>query len=309
MCQFKKMLVCLDLSSIDEKVVKYVTYFANNMGVEKVEFAHVIETDDLPKEAISEMFPDLKEPIDQVIYKDLKDKVYQCLGECPETEIEITLKEGNASDCILHMANESNPDLLVLGKKVGYQGTGILSGKLIRLIHCSVMVLPETCRTEVNHILTPVDFSQFSRMALEQSLLIANQLDANVSCQYVYHLSTRYFPYIPSKDLTQSMEKRAKEEYRKFLKSLKKSPDDIPLILTQDNDNDPANKIYDQAIREHADLVVVGSKGQTNAASYLIGSVAEKLTAYDKTIPLLIVKDKEENYGILDAIKDFYSSL
>lgn len=306
---FKNILVCLDLSNMDNTLIKYSSFLAETLGVEKITFVHVIETDDMPKEMIKEMFPDLEEPIEDVIKRDLEEKVDQNMDRTDSpAKVEITLKEGNSTDTILHLAEQGSADLLLLGKKVGYKGTGILSGKIIRLVHCSVMVLPETGRYEINRILTPVDFSNFSRMALEYGLYIANKCQAEITCQYVYHLSSRYYPYIPSKKMSASVEKQAKEAYRKFIRKLNKKPDEIPCTYTQDNDNEPADKIYDQAIDQQADLVVMGSKGRTNAASFLLGSVAEKLTTYDKSIPLMIIKDKEENLGFLDVLKEFYSS-
>jgi nucleotide-binding universal stress UspA family protein len=307
---FKNIIVCLDLSSLDELLIKYTAYLAEHMGVERINFVHVIETDDMPREMIEEMFPDLEEPIENVIKRDLEEKVDQNMDRAKSpAQVDLTLKEGNATDTILNLAEQSKADLLLLGKKVGYQGTGILSGKVIRLVHCSVMILPETWRYDIKLILAPVDFSDFSRLALQNALFIAGKFNAEVLCQYVYNLSVRYYPYIPSKKMSESVKKKAREDYKKFIKKLNKKPHDIPCIYTLDNDNQPADKIYDQAIRQQADLVVMGSKGRTNAASYLLGSVAEKLTTYDKSIPLLIIKDKEENLGFLDVLNKFYSNL
>ena len=310
MYPFKNIVACLDLSSMDDLLIRYTAFLADTIGVEKINFVHVIETDDLPKEVLEEMFPDLQEPIEQVLKKDLEEKIDQNIDRSQlNAKVELSMEEGNSTDAILRLAEKQNTDLMLFGKKVGYRGKGILAGKIIRLVHCSVMMLPETSRPQIKSILTPVDFSNFSRMALEQSLYIAQKAKADLTAQYVYHLTPRYYPYIPSKDLSKSMEKRAKDEYKKFIKKLKKTPEEVPCVFTQDDDNEPADKIYEQAIRQQADLVVVGSKGRTNAASFLLGSVAEKLTTYDKSIPLLIIKDKEENFGLLDALKEFYSNL
>lgn len=307
---FKNLIVCLDLTNLDDQLIKYSAYLAENMGLKRINFVHIIETDDMPKEMIEEMFPDLDEPIEDVIKRDLEEKIDNNMDRAKSpAKIEVTLKQGNATDTILNLAEKSQADLLLLGKKIGYNGSGILSGKIVRLVHCSVMILPETWRYDIKRILAPVDFSDFSRLALQHALFIAGKFNAEVLCHYVYNLSMRYYPYIPSKKMSDEVQKKAKEEYKKFLKKINKKPDDIPCIYTQDNDNQPADQIYDQAIQQHADLIVMGSKGRTNAASFLLGSVAEKLTTYDKTIPLLIIKNKDENLGFLDVMKKFYSNL
>ncbi|MGK0486836.1 MAG: nucleotide-binding universal stress UspA family protein [Candidatus Endobugula sp.] len=49
-------------------------------------------------------------------------------------------------------------------------------------------------------------------------------------------------------------------------------------------------------------MIVLGSKGRTGAASFLIGSVAEKLVMESGDIPLFIVKEGMENISLLQAL-------
>lgn len=55
-------------------------------------------------------------------------------------------------------------------------------------------------------------------------------------------------------------------------------------------DSTTAKLIYDYAITNRIDLIVMGAKGKTDDDEILIGSVAEKLIQTDKNIPVLLVR-------------------
>ena len=97
------------------------------------------------------------------------------------------------------------------------------------------------------------------------------------------------------------MQNIAKRDFDKFLEENNlQLPEACKMIL--DDDNSPSDKIFEYAEEVKADMIVMGSKGRTGMASILFGSVASKIIGYDTTIPLLVVKEKEENMGFLQAL-------
>ncbi len=302
MYQLKKLIVFLDLSNMDDLLINYVSFLADAFKADKVIFFHVIETMDLPDD-VYEMLQEMEESIDEVIKKELQGKINNNFKTEGRVETELRVKQGNPTEAILREAEEEKVDLAIMGKKTGFKGKGILSGKIVRLIHCSTLILPETSQPKLEKMLVPIDFSKHSQMALRQAMKISENLDSEIVCQNVYSIPTHFYPYISS---TSKMDKpiieKAKKDYDKFLKKVAKPKPQIRCEFTKDEGDDASQKIYDLAIKERADLIVVGSKGLTDTASYLIGSTAEKLTSYDKTIPILIFKDKEANYGFLDML-------
>jgi nucleotide-binding universal stress UspA family protein len=54
-------------------------------------------------------------------------------------------------------------------------------------------------------------------------------------------------------------------------------------------EGDPASIIIDIASRENVDLIVLGSKGQSELGQYLIGSVANKVVQYAAK-PVMVVR-------------------
>lgn len=302
MYQFKKIMVTLDLTSMDDLIIDYVSFLAKSIKPDKIIFMHIMETYNLPEE-VSSMFDDLDEPIDQIVRKELEENIKQNYYGPEETKTELRVKEGNPTDLILREAEAEKVDLAVLGKKTGFKGKGILTGKIVRLIHCSTLILPESSQPKLNKILVPVDYSKYAQMALKQAMNLSEHTGAEIVCQHVYSIPTHFYPYISSTaKMDKPMLENAKKEYDKFLKKVAKPRPNIRCEFTKDEGQDTSQRIYDMAVKERANLIVVGSKGLTNTASYLIGSTAEKLTSYDKTVPLLIFKDKEENYGLLDIL-------
>ena len=58
----------------------------------------------------------------------------------------------------------------------------------------------------------------------------------------------------------------------------------------------------EMALRSEADLIVIGARGKTDAATVILGSTTEKLLAVDKGTPLMVIKKKGQTLGFLDAL-------
>ncbi len=301
MYKIDKLLVALDLTNMDELLIRYASFLVKVLDVKEIRFAHIMEGHDVPED-IKNLYPDL-DPLEKVVEKELQEKVDRVFGDQKNVKTNIHVLDGGVTDTLIEWAREEAIDLALMGKKTGFKGKGILSGKIVRLIHCSVLFIPETVPFSIDKILVPVDFSRYSRMALEEALKIGEKTGAKVLCQHVYTIPRQYFPYIPSeKNVRESVEKSVSRSFKKFIDKVARGREDVRCLTSYDPDSDAGQKIYDQAIQEQADMIVMGSKGRTDAASVLLGSTAEKLAGYEKSLPIFIVKDKEENYGFLDAL-------
>jgi nucleotide-binding universal stress UspA family protein len=299
---FRQIMVPLDLTSMDTLVIKYASFLAQKLKPDAITFIHIMESYNLPNE-VQDFFEDLDEPIEQIIKKELNQEIADFYEGSDKTQVKVQVIEGNPTNAILKEADRAGTDLVIMAKKTGFKGKGILTGKIARLIHCSILILPESTRLQVQKIHVPIDFSKFSQMALRQAISLSKIFESEILAQHIYSIPTHYYPYItPTQNMDKPIEKHARQEYEKFLKKVARPKPNIRCVFMKDEGADISQRIYDLSIEEGSDLIIIGSKGLTDAASYLIGSTAEKLTAYDKTIPLLIFKDKEENYGLLDVL-------
>lgn len=302
--ELKKILVSLDLSEIDEVLIRIASYTARMMGSDRVYFMHIAKKLDMPQE-LRELWGDRLAPVDENIQHGLNQHVQQFFEPVPECETLIEVHEGNPVDRLLKLANQKDVDLLVVGNKAERPATGAVAEKVLKAANRSVLMVPEQLPDQMDRILVPVDFSDHSLRALRQALKIqANSpIPLQVKCQHVYHLPAGWHTSGKSeKEFADIMCQHAKKDYQKFLAKLPAQYHNIPCVFTRDNNNDPVREIFNQAVREQADLIIVGSKGKSAAAAVLMGSVADRLATTNTSIPLLIVKDKNENIGFLSAL-------
>ena len=299
----ERLLVFLDLTEMDNLMIRYASFLSELLDTKEVYFLHAFEYDELPDD-MSNVFPGLEEPLDKIIQEEIEEKISKYFSN-ENASTYVKLMEGVQITSILKWAEREHVDLMVVGKKISFKGKGNFAGKIARLAHSSVMFVTETSKGVINKILVPIDFSKFSELALKKAVALAEKTEAKILCQNVYRLPPQYFPYIPVKDENlEKIKKQHQDDFKVFMKKIGLSPERISCECTIDRENNVADQIYQYAVEQGVDLIVVGSKGKTDAASFLIGGVAERLISNEKNLPVMIVKDKDQTYGILDSIMD-----
>ena len=133
----------------------------------------------------------------------------------------------------------------------------------------------------IRRILCPLDFSRFSRHALEQAVALARESGAVVSALHVFSVA-------PVADLVVAGAPTAIEPLRgtapnraALLSELREFTGDVDTagvtLRTAIDGGDPVARIFDHAVDEAADLIVMGTHGRTGFERLLLGSVAEKV--------------------------------
>lgn len=300
MYPFKRLLVALDNTELDETIIAYTSAIVNTMNVEKVYFFHVAKSLDLP-EGLSDKYPDLLAPVDESLANDIQVKVdAKFTGSC---EYEVVIKEGNAADQVLRWSEIKAIDLLIVGRKIELKGEGVISGRLARVAHCSILFVPEHAKPQMNTLLIPVDFSKHSSMALETAIEIQKANDAKIILQNAYHVPWGYHTTGKSfEEFADVMKEHASADIEKYLQKNKLESSKFEVALCLDKDDNPAECAYNEASKNNADLIIMSSKGRSGLAHILLGSVAEKMMRIDANIPLMVVKNKVENMGFFEAL-------
>lgn len=296
------ILISLDLTDMDFVLLRYASFLVQTLRPAKVIFMHAVEIDP-DQHSLRDVLPDRETPLEDIIQEEIEQRVEQHFDAPKSTETDIHLLAGDATLNILKWTSSEKVDLIVMGKKTRFRGSGIYGGKIVRLSHTGVMFVPESARSDIKKILVPVDFSPYSAMALRHALQLADKTGADVSCQHVYQLPVSYFPVIRNQARVRiEAEKDADREYRRFLKPLNLSPAEVPCHYSIEDGQGISHHIHTHAIRLQPDLIVVGSKGRTDAAALLLGSVAERLTQDDQQIPVVVVKNKERTKTLLELL-------
>lgn len=299
----KKLIVCLDQTTLDKTLIQYASFIARVNQTKKVYFVNVIKNLSVPKEVLEE-FPNLVENMINERQEAMETVVKENFGNPKNISLNYIVKEGSLSKKVLKLAEEKSADMIIIGRKVDLPGTGVASLRLARRASCSLMIVPENSVAKLSKILVPSDFSEYSKDALEEAIMIANKHgNVEIVCQNVFTVPSGYhFTGKSYEEFTQIMQMHAEINYKKFIRKIDTKGVSITPIYTKDDDDDPVQEIVSKAMEIEADGIIIGAKGRTAATALFIGSMAERLIQYNDSMPLLVTRPKGKNAGILDYI-------
>jgi len=302
----KKMIVCLDQSPLDETLIAYAGFIAKVNQVKKIYFSHVVKNFSLPKEML-ESFPTLLDSMLQDRKEAMEKLVREKFPTIKGLEIGFVVKEGNLSKKILKLAEEKSADLILIGRKVALPGTGVASHRMARRASCSLLIVPEQSQPKLSTLLVPSDFSDHSIHALEEAIGMAKKYSGGIEIifQNVLSIPSNYATTGKTyEEFAELMKKHAESNFKKFIRKIDTKGIPITPIYTQDDDDDPVQEIVAAALEHKAEVIIIGAKGKTGATALHIGSMAERLIQFNKSLPLLVTRPKGKHAGVLDYLLD-----
>ena len=243
---------------------------------------------------------------EEIVHNDIKEIVINTISENLNKIKEILKNEGilinepsivfgNPVDKILQSAINENVNLILIGsgvidKKEKFR-LGINADKLIRLSDKPVWVVRSNEETKLTNILCPVDFSDPSRRALKNAIILSKKFKANLRILGVYK------PFV-STSLRLKVDTKEENAYRLGLieKEMKQFVNEFDL--------DGINHVIDiqagvahenilNTIKEYGhDLLVMGTNGRSGLNRIIMGSVTEKVT---REMPCSFVTTKTQD--------------
>lgn len=208
---------------------------------------------------------------------------------------EPVIEYGNPIDKILQMANEEKVNLILIGsgvkdKKEKFK-LGMNADKLIRLSHIPVWVVKPNEETKLTNVLCPVDFSDSSRRALKNAIILSKNFKAKLRILGVYE------PFL-STSLRFKVDIEVENAYRlglienemnQFVKEF--DFDGINPVI--DIQAGVAPEIILHTIKEYDhDLLIMGTNGRSGLNRIVMGSVTEKVT---REMPCSFVTTKTQD--------------
>jgi sulfate permease, SulP family len=274
MTAFTRPLLPLCLSPADDSLLAYAAQLARALRWGELHFAHVVEHDDRHAEWNPAAWQER-----------MRRHVRRCLAEdaaAPRLTFHATL--GALQDEILRLVVEHERDLIVLGHRKARSGRRSLARRLAMVSPASVWLAPEGVPPQITSILAPVDFSSHSADSLSVAIEIARAAGLDrVRLVHVFFdpSSVRYDEHVGE---ILGQEEAAFEQFMKGIDS--KGIEVEPLFVEGTR---PAQDILRAADRAGTDLIVMGTRGRSRAASVLLGSTTSDTLAAT-TIPVLAVK-------------------
>jgi nucleotide-binding universal stress UspA family protein len=142
---------------------------------------------------------------------------------------------------------------------------------------------------QVRRILVPLDFSPSAETVLEWALHLAEEHGSSVVLLHAYHLPAEFQSlegaYLPP-DFWTNVKSEAQKALDQHAESGARRGIPVETVLREGH---PASVIEEEAERQRADLVVIGTRGLTGLKHLLLGSVAERVVQRVQC-PVLTVK-------------------
>jgi len=278
-------MVALDLSSMDKIVLNYLSYLTKIWNVAHVDFIHNIKQTELHN--ILDDFVEDDIQLEDIIERELSRLVKD--NYTGSAAFDIHVASDNYTESILtYFANKNNIDLVILGKKSELKGTGGIGLKLINMLDCHMMLVPEEVKNSLDHILIPTDFTTNSAKSFQMAIQMQAQHDCKLQALYVFNILFVYFPYIDREKAIDKTQQHIETKFISFAKRFKLN--DIPFEHVYQENLSIGENIRDYAKKKGSDMIVMSAKGGNKLTSLFIGSITKEMLLQNFIAPLLIVK-------------------
>ncbi len=306
----RKILVGLDGSELDSMLIEFSSFLARTYDAENVYFVNVVKSTNLPTALVKE-FPTLLEDAMKERKKEMEKKVIEHFDMTLPSKVKIAVEQGDRpSKHILRLADKHNIDAIVVGRKQNLKSSNVVTQRLARRAKCSLLIVPEKDYSCICKLMVACDFSSDSRAALEEAISIASKCNSEgqqtqIIALHVYTVPSGYhYAGKTYEEFGQIMEENARKEFKKFMRKVDTKDVKISPVFAFDRNYDTVSVIYDNAMKLKADCIVIGGKGKTaSTALFPIGTNTEKLISRDANIPLLIVRPKHKNAGLMELLQ------
>lgn len=148
---------------------------------------------------------------------------------------------------------------------------------------------------KISKILVPVDFSEYSKMALDYSIEFGKKFNSELILIYVIepivYPSDFGLGQIPINQVDFEIQSKAEEELNKLIEE--KVPPEIKATYVV-RTGKPFLEIINTAKEYDCDLIIIATHGHTGIEHILFGSTAEKVVR-KSPIPVLTVREKKKS--------------
>lgn len=299
----KRIMAGLDFSKADISVLSFVEYFSKIYHPEKTYLINVLSDFDVPDEVL-EKYPELKKSVEASAIEKLKSEVKLFAPSLPKTEIIYDVEDGKPLDEFLKIVTGNDIDLVIAGRKNDLNDSNLMHGKLSRKVQSNLLLVPQHSNLTISTILVTSDFSENSKLAVEAAIDLAKVTGAAIKCLHLYKVPVGYYKTGKSfEEFALIMKAHAEEKFASFIKGFDSGNVTITPDFICDSEDEFGKLVNDFAEANKIDLIVIGARGRTETAAVFLGSSTEELINADSNIPLLIIKNKAQEFGFWEAFQ------
>ncbi len=295
MARHSRVLMAVDLSPMDERLMKALYCYYRFLHVHKAYFLHVMPSFSIPKGADIEFHSlfTTEYPVDEKVHDKISSDLKEVFGEEPPFETHIDVREVSPLNKLLHWIKVKEIDWLVVGHKKSSDGSGINGRRVARQSNSNVFFVPDASLRSTKKILIPIDFSENSARAIRQAYSWKFlEPDVQIECIYIIDLppSDYYLRPVPRSGFQAVLRKSAEQAYERFIKKYELGHIPMDMTYQENTYSNIANHIYDYIKENEIDLLMMGAQGRTALNNFIFGSVTERLVERCMEIPVLVIR-------------------
>lgn len=292
MKEITKILACLDLTEMDNHLIRYAVFLSRALKVDTLLFLHVIQEYDLEESEKADLSA-VEERLERHIREEIQKNMSEESRDVP-WRVLIKRENKDASDVIIQTIRQQEVDLTVLGKKAEEARKERYSARAVALGESDMILVPANPPAEIKKVHVVMDFSGHSKKAFFLGAAIADFTGSSLSCQYIYQESKGFFPAWPGVANKKLIARRARRKKKRFVNQYGHLHKDVDYYVNPAEYDLQPQKIIATADSIGTNLICIGARGSVSVPSTLLGLITQKMRKAQTNTPVLIVKNKLE---------------
>jgi nucleotide-binding universal stress UspA family protein len=211
----------------------------------------------------------------------------QEIADNEDVHILTNMAQGEPYDKIVHVAEDENCDLIIMGRRGTHQLerelVGSVTARVIGYTPKDVLVVPDGTRLTRKNLLLATDGSPSCEAAVSRAIEIAKEQSANLTAVSVVYTNDEYLALAPG--IVEDLISKAKEKLATINQKGKEAGVEINTVIKE---GEAYEAITTLAQNSNVDLIVMGSHGKKRLQRLLMGSVTERTIGY-AACPVLVV--------------------
>jgi nucleotide-binding universal stress UspA family protein len=211
----------------------------------------------------------------------------QEIADNEDVHILKNMTQGEPYEKIVHVADDENCDLIVMGRRGQHQLerelVGSVTARVIGYTQKDVLVVPDGVNLSRKNILLATDGSSNSETAEDTAIELAGSQSATLTAISVVYTNDEYMALAPG--VVEGLVGKAKVKLAAIVQKGKGAGVEINTIVRE---GEAFEAITTLAREKNIDLIVMGSHGRQGIQRLLMGSVTERTIGY-APCPVLVV--------------------
>lgn len=277
---FRNILVPVDFSEFSDYAVEYALFLAEKCGA-RLTLLHVVtmfQGEGKKKEQLRE-YEKLVKAKEKEGFNNLKafNKSAEMRGVSVDSKIARDITEFQA---ILEFIDKNDVDLVVMGThgRTGFKKWvyGSVTEKIVRLCPIPVLTTQQPLKKfAIERILAPVDFSDYSKGAVDSAMSMAKQFQSQLEFLHVIVDPIPLGYYEAGLEGLYTADTEIKERSLEKLKEfVGKTESNYTYTIV---DGAPYQETTEHARREQTDLIIMATRGNSGLKHFLVGSTTERV--------------------------------